>query len=86
MYEILKDHMDIIDLVIDATKMAGLAPIIEPIRGGTDGAHLTYNGIITPNLGTGGANFHGRFEYITTEGMEKATNVIVNIFKILSRK
>ncbi len=82
MYEILKDHMDIIDLIIEATKMANLKPLIHPIRGGTDGARLTYNGIICPNLGTGGANFHGRFEYITVEGMDRATEVILNIIKI----
>ena len=82
MYEILKDHMDIIDLVVKATKESHLEPIIEPIRGGTDGAHLTYNGIICPNLGTGGANFHGRFEYITAEAMERSVDVIVNIIKL----
>lgn len=82
MYEILKDHMDIIDLVIEATKKANVAPLIHPIRGGTDGAHLTYNGIICPNLGTGGANFHGRFEYITAEAMDKCTEIIVNIIKL----
>ena len=86
MYEILKDHMDIIDLTIEATKMANLTPIIVPIRGGTDGARLTYEGIICPNLGTGGANFHGRFEYITTEGMERSTEVILNIFRIVAKK
>ena len=82
MYEILKDHMDIIDLIIKATELANLKPLIHPIRGGTDGARLTYNGIICPNLGTGGANFHGRFEYITAEAMDRATEVIVNIIKI----
>ena len=82
MYEILKDHMDIIDLVIKATELAGVKPLIHPIRGGTDGAHLTYNGIICPNLGTGGANFHGRFEYITSEAMDKCTDIIVNVIKL----
>ena len=81
MYEILKDHMDIIDLVISATKDAGLEPLIAPIRGGTDGARLTYEGIICPNLGTGGANFHGRFEYITVEAMDRCVEVILNIIK-----
>ncbi|MBO4667081.1 MAG: peptidase T [Bacilli bacterium] len=81
MYEILKDHMEIIDLVIDATKEAGLVPLIAPIRGGTDGARLTYEGIICPNLGTGGANFHGRFEYITAEAMDRCVEVILNIIK-----
>ena len=82
MYEVLKDHMDIIDLIVKATKEAKLEPLIAPIRGGTDGAHLTYNGIICPNLGTGGANFHGRFEYITAEAMERCVQVIVNIIKL----
>ena len=82
MYEILKDHMDIIDLIIKATELANLKTLIHPIRGGTDGARLTYNGIICPNLGTGGASFHGRFEYITAEAMDRATEVIVNIIKI----
>ena len=82
MYEILKDHMEIIDLVISATKEAGLEPLIAPIRGGTDGARLTYEGIICPNLGTGGANFHGRFEYITAEAMDRCVEVILNIIKM----
>lgn len=81
MYEIVKNHMYIIDLALKAIKAAQLTPIIKPIRGGTDGARLTYNGIICPNLGTGGANFHGRYEYITLEGMEKAIEVILNILK-----
>lgn len=81
MYEVLKDHMEIIDLAIEATKNANLTPIITPIRGGTDGARLTYEGIICPNLGTGGANFHGRYEYITIEGIEKSIEVILNILK-----
>lgn len=82
MYEILKDHMDIIDLIIKATELANIKPLIHPIRGGTDGARLTYNGIICPNLGTGGANFHGRFEYITAEAMDRCTEIILNIIKI----
>ena len=81
MYEVLKNHMYIIDLAIEATKEANLTPIITPIRGGTDGARLTFEGIICPNLGTGGANFHGRYEYITLEGMEKSIEVILNILK-----
>lgn len=85
MYEYLKDHMDIIDLVIEATKKANLEPLIAPIRGGTDGARLTYNGIMCPNLGTGGANFHGRFEYASVEGMDKCVEVIKNVL-ILSKK
>lgn len=81
MYEVLKDHMYIVDLAIDSIKEANLSPIITPIRGGTDGARLTFEGIICPNLGTGGANFHGRYEYITLEGINKSIEIILNILK-----
>ena len=81
MYEVLKDHMYIVDLAIESIKEANLTPIITPIRGGTDGARLTFEGIICPNLGTGGANFHGRYEYITVEGIKKSIEVILNILK-----
>ena len=81
MYEVLKDHMYIVDLAIKSIKEVNLTPIITPIRGGTDGARLTFEGIICPNLGTGGANFHGRYEYITVEGIKKSIEVILNILK-----
>lgn len=81
MYDIVKDHMDIVNIAVDATKEANVEPLIDPIRGGTDGATLTYKGIITPNLGTGGFNFHGRYECITLEGMEKVVEIILNIVK-----
>ena len=81
MYEVLKNHMYIVDLAIESIKEANLTPIITPIRGGTDGARLTFEGIICPNLGTGGANFHGRYEYITVEGINKSIEVILNILK-----
>lgn len=85
MYEYLKDHMEIVDIAKEATIMEGIAPIISPIRGGTDGATLTYNNILCPNLGTGGYNCHGRYECITTEAMDKCVNILINIVKIISR-
>lgn len=85
MYEYLKDHMEIVDIAKEATIMEGITPIISPIRGGTDGATLTYNNILCPNLGTGGYNCHGRYECITTEGMDRCVNILINIVKIISK-
>ena len=79
MYDIIKDHMEIVDIAKSAIKKAQVKKIIEPIRGGTDGASLTYKGLITPNLGTGGYNFHGKYECITLEGMQIASEIILNI-------
>ena len=71
--------------LIETTKKAisnlNIKVDVSPIRGGTDGARLTFEGIICPNLGTGGANFHGRYEYITVEGIKKSIEVILNILK-----
>lgn len=86
MYEHVKNHMYIVDIAIEATKMADVNVVIEPIRGGTDGAVLTYKGLICPNIGTGGFNFHGRYEAITIQGMDKSTEIIKNIVKIVSEK
>ena len=79
MYDIIKDHFEIVEIAIKATKSVGLEPIISPIRGGTDGAQLTYKGLLCPNLGTGGFNFHGPYECITLEGMEKCTKILLEI-------
>ncbi|WP_025725360.1 peptidase T [Acholeplasma granularum] len=79
MYEIIKEHMYVIDYAVNATKKAGLSPKFEAIRGGTDGARLTYGGLICPNLGTGAYHFHGRLEFASINQMEKAVEVILNI-------
>lgn len=81
MYEIIKDHMYVIDYAVKATKAAGLTPKFEAIRGGTDGARLTYGGLICPNLGTGAYHFHGRLEFASINQMEKAVEVMFNIIK-----
>ncbi|HHZ11659.1 MAG TPA: peptidase T [Acholeplasmataceae bacterium] len=86
MKEKIKDRMEVVELAMEATKMAGLEPFIIPIRGGTDGAQLTYKGLLCPNLGTGGWNAHGRFECVTVEALEKCTEVLVNIVKLASKK
>ena len=81
MLEVMERHFDVVELAIAATKEAGLEPHICPVRGGTDGAQLTWRGLPCPNLGTGGAAFHGPFEHVSAEGMDKATEVLVNIVK-----
>lgn len=82
MYEILKDRKDIADRAINAMKKANIIPIIEPIRGGTDGARLSFMNLPCPNIFTGGHNFHGPYEYIPVESMVKAVEVIVNISQL----
>jgi len=72
----------IIDLAAQAIREAGVEPLIIPIRGGTDGSKLSYMGLPTPNLFTGGHNYHGRFEFIPLQSMKKATEVIINIVRI----
>ena len=77
--------MHIIDNAKLAMEEAGLTPNIIPIRGGTDGARLSFMGLPTPNIFTGGENFHGRYEYIALESMEKAVETILNIIKIYAK-
>ena len=81
MVEHVKPCMHLIDNAIDAMKSLNVTPVIEPIRGGTDGATLSYMGLPCPNLGTGGYAFHGEYEHITVEGMDIATNIIIEILK-----
>ena len=86
MKEVLKDYPELTDNAIEASKRAGLKPFIKPIRGGTDGARLTFNGLPTPNLFTGGANFHGKLEFNSKRGLEKTTETLVNLVQIFAEK
>ena len=74
-----KGHMDIVELARKAMKAVGVAPVELPIRGGTDGAQLSFKGLPCPNLFTGGANFHSRFEYLPLNSMEKACETVIEI-------
>lgn len=78
--------MHIVDIAEEAMKQAGIKPLIHAIRGGTDGAQLSYKGLPCPNIFAGGHNFHGRYEFIAAESMQKATDVIVNIAKLTTEK
>ena len=79
MAECLSAHMEVVDLAEEAIRKAGLEPVRVPIRGGTDGAQLSFRGLPCPNLGTGGYSFHGPFEHITVEGMDVAVDIILNL-------
>ncbi|MFA7075314.1 MAG: peptidase T [Candidatus Izemoplasmatales bacterium] len=76
MKEVLDNHKDVINIAVEAIIENGLEPIIEPIRGGTDGARLTFMGLPCPNLGTGGYNFHGPYEYASVKEMYKTASII----------
>lgn len=82
MLEKIQPHFHLIETAREATRMAGVEPLEEPVRGGTDGAILSWKGLPCPNLGTGGFNFHGVFECITAERMDKATDILLNIIAI----
>lgn len=86
MREKIEPVMHVVDLAFEAMKSAGITPIVKPIRGGTDGSRLSYEGLPCPNIFAGGHNFHGRFEYLPIQSMEKATQVIVKIAELLEAK
>ncbi|TFE01688.1 peptidase T [Jeotgalibacillus salarius] len=81
MREKIEPVRHIVDIAEEAMNSLDIKAIIEPIRGGTDGSQLSYMGLPTPNIFTGGENFHGKFEYISVDNMEKASKVIVEIAK-----
>jgi tripeptide aminopeptidase len=86
MAEMVRPHMHIVDNAKLATQRAGVTPTVYPIRGGTDGARLSFMGLPCPNLGTGGYAYHGPYEHITVEGMDKAVDILCEIVKIYSKE
>jgi len=82
MGEIIKDHMYVVDIAKQAMENLGIKPLIKAIRGGTDGSKISFMGLPTPNIFAGGENFHGKYEFVALESMEKATDVIVEIVKL----
>ena len=81
MVEILQDKMYVVDRATEAMKRVGMTPFAIPIRGGTDGARLSFMGLPCPNLPTGGGNFHSRFEYVSVDAMERIVDLVVEIVK-----
>lgn len=84
MKKMVEPHMYLVDYARAAMEEAGIKPIVEPIRGGTDGAQLSYKGLPCPNLFTGGENYHGKFEFVSVQGMEKSVEVIKNLVRIFA--
>ena len=85
MLSVIEQHMEIIDLAKNAILKEGLEPLSRPVRGGTDGARLSFMGLPCPNLGTGGYGFHGPYEHISVEGMETAVRIIKNIVEAVAQ-
>lgn len=86
MREKIEPVMHIIDLVKQAMENVGVTPKVQPIRGGTDGAQLSFKGLPCPNIFAGGLNFHGRFEFVPVSSMEKATDVVIEICRLVAQK
>ncbi len=84
MRKMVEPHYEIIEKAVKAMEMEGVKPKIQPIRGGTDGANLSFMGLPCPNIFAGGHNFHGKMEYVPLESMEKASKVILNIIKLFA--
>ena len=82
MREMVEPHYHVVEKAVKAMEMAGVKPHIQPIRGGTDGANLSFKGLPCPNIFAGGLNFHGKFEWIPLESMEKASAVILNLIRL----
>ncbi len=85
MREMVEPHPEIIEKAMQAMEEAGVAPIIKPIRGGTDGSRLSYMGLPCPNLYTGGMNFHGKFEYVSLDTMYRSVQTLVNLVKLWAK-
>ncbi len=79
MKEKIEEHMHLVDYAKEAMEELGIQPVVVPIRGGTDGARLSFMGLPCPNLCTGGQNFHGRFEYACADEMELIVKLLIGI-------
>lgn len=86
MGEKIEPVMEIVDIVKEAFAKFDITPIVEPIRGGTDGSQLSYMGLPTPNIFAGGENMHGKYEFVSGETMEKATEVIIEIVQLFEKR
>lgn len=86
MREKIEPVREVVDIAHDAMTDLGIAPIVKPIRGGTDGSQLSYMGLPTPNIFTGGENYHGRYEFASVDVMEKSVQVIVNIARLFEER
>lgn len=86
MRRMVEPHPELIERAMEAMRRAGVEPLVRPIRGGTDGARLSFMGLPCPNLFTGGMNFHGKFEYCSLTTMHKAVQTLVNLVQLWAQK
>ena len=86
MIEKLRGNMQVVNLAMDAMKELNINPVIRPMRGGTDGAALSWRGLPTPNIFIGGHNYHGRFEFVSVQVMEKASELVIKILELATKK
>lgn len=86
MREKVEPHKEIVDIAFEAMKSCGVTPVVKPIRGGTDGARLSFMGLPCPNIFAGGMNFHGRYEYLPIKSLEKSKETILNIISLTCSK
>lgn len=86
MREKIEPVMEVVDIAHQAMVSLGIEPLVQPIRGGTDGSQLSYMGLPTPNIFTGGENYHGRYEFVSVDTMIKATKVIIEIVKLFEQQ
>lgn len=82
MKEKIEPHMHLVENAVTVYNKLDIKPLIVPIRGGTDGARLSFDGLPCPNLGTGGHNYHGRYEYVCIQSMEKCVQVIIELARL----
>jgi tripeptide aminopeptidase len=86
MKEVLKNYPELTEHAMEAARRAGLKPQMRAIRGGTDGSNLTFRNLPTPNLFTGGSNFHGKLEFNSKRGLEKSTETLVHLVQVWAEK
>ena len=79
MKEILKDHMELVENACTAMRAVGVEPVLPPVRGGTDGSHLSFEGLPCPNICTGGHNYHGKYEYVVVESMNRIVEMLLHL-------
>jgi len=82
MIEKLEDHMEVVELAERAIRAAGMEPVRVPIRGGTDGAQLSFRGLLCPNIGTGGYCCHGPHEHTTVENLDRGTELLLHLIRL----
>ena len=86
MREVVEPQKQVVDLAFEAMQAVGVQPLVKPIRGGTDGARLSFMGLPCPNIFAGGLNFHGRYEFLPVPSLEKSMQTVLKIIELTVKK